>query len=328
MVMRPSDANVERLIKAGGALESVHLINGLSGVVRNRKVLARLSKTEAIVGLISESPDNRGVLGVARKIKYGVERGFKGRDLDFILAMGQLGVRWYESVGYHPSRIFPFEYVPARPSIAENEESEENERGAFRILYLGQIIERKDGITAMRALAGLPASDWQFEVVGNGPDLERWKKVAVEGRLSGRIHFHPSVNYRTVGKLFESADLFLLPSKWDGWGAVVNEALMCGVPVVCSDRCGAADLLREPWRGSIFKAGSVESLRSVLQEWIERGRNEESSSRIREWSSAIEAPQVAQYLVKIVEYIRNGGQPPTPPWYACIQAHFQITCKK
>lgn len=29
---------------------------------------------------------------------------------------------------------------------------------------------------------------------------------------------------------------------------VVNEALMCGVPVVCSDNCGVAGLLREPWR--------------------------------------------------------------------------------
>jgi glycosyltransferase involved in cell wall biosynthesis len=229
--------------------------------------------------------------------------------------MGQLGVRWYESVGYASSRIFPFEYVPERPSIAENESSEAKERGVFHVLYLGQITKNKDGITAMCALDGLSASNWQFEVVGNGPDLERWKKVAIERRHSGQIHFRAAVHYRTVGKLLESADLLLLPSKWDGWGAVVNEALMCGVPVVCSDKCGAADLLRESWRGSTFKAGSVESLRSVLRQWIERGRNEESRSRIREWSSAIEGPQVARYLVEIVKWIRNGGQRPSPPWY-------------
>jgi glycosyltransferase involved in cell wall biosynthesis len=237
------------------------------------------------------------------------------RNLDFILAMGQLGVRWFESVGYDSLRIFPFGYVTERPSIAEDEESEENERGAFRILYLGRIVERKDGITAMRALAGLPASDWNLEVVGNGSDLELWKKTAVESGHSGRIRFRTGVDNRMIGRLFKHTDLLLLPSKWDGWGAVVNEALMCGVPVICSDCCGAADLLRAPWRGSLFKTGSVNSLRSVLQKWIERGRNEESILRIKKWSSAIEGPQFARYLVEVVEYIRKGGQRPSPPWY-------------
>jgi glycosyltransferase involved in cell wall biosynthesis len=119
-----------------------------------------------------------------------------------------------------------------------------------------------------------------------------------------------------IGNLLEHADVLLLPSRYDGWGAVVNEALMCGVPVVCSDNCGAADLLREPWRGSTFKMGSVESLQIVLRGWIERGRrNEESTARIRDWSSALEGPQEARYLVEIVKYLQEGGQRPSPPWY-------------
>jgi glycosyltransferase involved in cell wall biosynthesis len=145
--------------------------------------------------------------------------------------------------------------------------------------------------------------------------LSNWEEAASVSGHRDRIHFRRAVDYGMVGPLFEEADLLLLPSKWDGWGAVVNEALMCGVPVICSDRCGAADLLRESWRGSIFKTGSVESLRSMLQEWIERGRNKESSSRIKQWSSRIEASQFARYLVETVEYVRDGGQRPYPPWY-------------
>ena len=67
-------------------------------------------------------------------------------------------------------------------------------------------------------------------------------------------------------------DLFLLPSRFDGWGAVVNEALMCGVPVVCSDNCGAAELLGESWRGEVFRTGSAAGLKDILQRWIALGR--------------------------------------------------------
>jgi glycosyltransferase involved in cell wall biosynthesis len=269
-----------------------------------------------MVGLTLETGDNRGILGLARRVKYFLDRYFIEDKIDFILAMGQLGVRWYETAGYDPSRIFPFIYVTERPVPALESSNDWNETEAFRIVFLGRIIRLKDGVTAVRALARLSAYNWQFDVVGNGPELARWKKAAARSGVADRIRFLPAINNRMIGNLFEHADLLLLPSRKDGWGAVVNEALMYGVPVVCSDNCGAADLLREPWRGSTFKAGSVESLRGILQGWIERGkRNETSSTRIRKWSYAIEGPQVARYLVEIVKYLQEGGQRPSPPWY-------------
>jgi len=205
--------------------------------------------------------------------------------------------------------------VPERPLVNSNSNNREK-TGAFHILYLGQFIPRKDGVTAIRALAGLSAHDWQFDAVGNGPDLWRWKKAAAVNGISDRVHFHPAVDNRLIGNLLDDADLLLLPSRYDGWGAVVNESLMCGVPVVCSDNCGAADLLREPWRGSVFKAGSVGNLRGILHGWIQAGkRSPESTARIRDWSSVLEGPPMARYLVRIVENIRHGGERPSPPWY-------------
>jgi glycosyltransferase involved in cell wall biosynthesis len=315
--IRPTDADVERLLEGNDRELSVHLLNGLAGVPLNRRVLPRLVKTGAMIGLISESADNRGLLGLARRAKYRLDRFRVGENLDFILAMGQLGVRWFESAGYDSSKVFPFAYVTERPVGVSGNGDEEKEDTTFRILYLGQIIRRKDGVTAIRGLKNLSARDWQFDIVGNGADLQRWRQVASECGVAERIHFHPAVDNRVIGSLLQRADLFLLPSRRDGWGAVVNEALMSGVPVICSDNCGAADLLREPWRGCTFKTGSVESLQSILQRWIETHgrRTEESTARIREWSFALEGPRTARYLVEIVGHVRAGGPRPLPPWY-------------
>jgi glycosyltransferase involved in cell wall biosynthesis len=269
-----------------------------------------------MVGLISEGADNRGILGLARRAKYFLDRYSEGRNLNFILAMGQLGVQWFKSAGYDSSRIFPFCYVTERPVVTSGERRQSGEHHPFRVLFLGQVISRKDGITGIRALARLPSLEWEFDVIGNGPDLSRWKREAATSGVAGRIRFLPAVGNKMIGGLLEEADLLLLPSRRDGWGAVVNEALMCGVPVVCSDNCGAADLLREPWRGSLFKAGSAKGLRDVLQGWIEQGKRDAgSSARIMEWSAAIEGRELARYLVEIVSYLQQGGKRPSPPWY-------------
>ena len=320
VLVRPTDADVERLIgdQEGGndAQPSIHLLNGLASVKLNRRVLPRLAQTGAIVGLLSERADNRGILGLARRAKYSLDRHFVGQNLDFILAMGQSGVSWFEAAGYDSARLFPFAYVTEAPIRVSRDNGEGNQCGTFRIVYLGHILRRKDGVTAIRALGMLSSGDWQFDIFGTGPDLRRWKKAASESGVADRIRFHPAVDNRTIGNVLQHADLLLLPSRNDGWGAVVNEALMSGVPVVCSDNCGAADLLREPWRGCTFKTGSADSLRSVLQGWIERGRRtEQSGARIRQWSSALEGPQVARYLIEVVAFMQAGGPRPFPPWY-------------
>jgi glycosyltransferase involved in cell wall biosynthesis len=316
VVVRPKAVELESLIGERDGPAAVHILGGLQRGTLNRQVFPRLAQTEAMLGLLSESGDNRGLLGLARRAKYYLDRPLVAKDLGFILAMGQLGVGWFEAAGYDAVRIFPFAYVTERPVLAVGGNEEAKERGPFRILYLGRILRLKDGITAIRALQRMSAHAWRLDVIGDGPDLPRWEKAAAESGVSERISFRAAVDYAMIGGLLQNVDLLLQPSRADGWGAVVNEALMSGVPVICSDNCGAADLLREPWRGSTFKAGSVESLRRALQEWIERGRRtQESSARLKQWSSVLEGPQVAQYLAEIVAYLQDGGQRPSPPWY-------------
>jgi glycosyltransferase involved in cell wall biosynthesis len=315
VLIKPHLSEIEQHIARTSDHDSIHLIGAWKRGSINHRVLPILAKTEATVGIALEGAENRGINGLARRAKYTLQRYFIEDKPDFLAAIGQLGVRWYEAAGYDPSLIFPLIYVTERPAPASDNDGAWKAIDAFRVLYLGQFIRRKDIVTAIRALSGIQDLDWQFDAVGNGPDLKRCKRAADAGGVASRVRFHDTVNNKMIGSLLEDSDLLLLPSGYDGWGAVVNEALMCGVPVVCSDNCGAADLLREPWRGSTFKMGSVEDLQMVLRGWIARGkRTKESSMRIREWSSAIEGPSVARYLVEVVKYIRSGGTRPSPPW--------------
>ena len=116
-------------------------------------------------------------------------------------------------------------------------------------------------------------------------------------------------------QMIANSDCLILPSRWDGWGAVVNEALMMGVPVICSDTCGASDLLGNPERGEVFKADSVAELADVLKRCMRRGkRTYETTARIKSWTKSIEGETVAHYLLNVIDAANGIKNRPNVPW--------------
>jgi glycosyltransferase involved in cell wall biosynthesis len=116
--------------------------------------------------------------------------------------------------------------------------------------------------------------------------------------------------------VLEYADLLAFPSAIDGWGAVVNEALMAGVPVICSDWCGASSLIRPGWNGDVFRSGSVDDLARALRTWVGRGKLPPGQREaIRGWSHCIAGPAIARYVLNVAAFVDGGDNArPTPPW--------------
>ena len=113
------------------------------------------------------------------------------------------------------------------------------------LIFVGQLIPRKRLDRLLRALAAVRSTDWVFRIIGDGSERRSLEKLALELNLLRRITFTGALDNGAVRNELANADLFVLPSRWDGWGAVVNEALMSGTPVICSSYCGAADLISE-----------------------------------------------------------------------------------
>jgi hypothetical protein len=106
VLIKPTDGQIEELIEANRGSQSVHLLNGVAKIPLSRRVLPRLAATGAQIGLISEGADPRGILGLGRRVKYRLARYSRGGKFSFILAMGQLGAKWFRSAGYDSFRIF------------------------------------------------------------------------------------------------------------------------------------------------------------------------------------------------------------------------------
>jgi glycosyltransferase involved in cell wall biosynthesis len=109
----------------------------------------------------------------------------------------------------------------------------------------------------------------------------------------------------------------ILPSLFDGWGMVVNEALQCQVPALVSDQCGAKELIKNKHNGLIFKANDIESLTEQLLFFLNLRLEEKALMRknTEQISSKISIDIVSDYLVNCLNHICHPTIiKPTAPW--------------
>lgn len=140
--------------------------------------------------------------------------------------------------------------------------------------------------------ANLPAQQ-QLLIVGSGP-----LKSALERSACGRIQLLGWTRYADLPALYASADWFILPSLFEPWGLVVNEAMAAGLPVIASSHCGCVPDLVTPASGMIFdpqsKASLVDSLeraaRTKREQWkqlSEGARRAVSHLSPRHWAQQL-----------------------------------------
>jgi glycosyltransferase involved in cell wall biosynthesis len=161
--------------------------------------------------------------------------------------------------------------------------------GDMVVLFCAKLQSWKRPLDLLHAFAQLPKST-VLVYVGEGPMR---KQLGSEAELLGvreRVHFLGFKNQSELPEIYASADLMVLPSEYEPFAVVVNEAMCCGCPVLCSDRVGAArDLVEPVCPDLIFPCGDIEKLASILQGLIAnpsklRELGLAFHTRILEWS--------------------------------------------
>ena len=317
VIVDPSKAVMDALIHDRPG-ESTHIFSAIHAFPMVEKAFFRCLPTQAKIGLLVECQDFRGWLGLVRLGRARVDALRYARRISVILAMGEMGVQWFRRCGFSRACVFPYGYFvekPALPLVRPNPGAAADPGTDVRLMYLGQLIPRKGVDTLLRALGQLADQDWSLTIMGSGPMQTRLERRAERLQIRDRVMFLPVQSNADAVAQIARHDLLVLPSRFDGWGAVVNEALMCGVPVICSDHCGAAELLEESWRGEVFAAGSVSSLQNALRRRIARGRRTpDEAERLQNWSRCIEGEAAAAYLLQALRSATAPAPCPLPPW--------------
>ena len=135
--------------------------------------------------------------------------------------------------------------------------------GIVTFFFCGQMIARKGVDQLLAAFMALPENA-RLLLVGREAELPPLL-AALDPSVRERVNYAGFHAPEALPKFFALADVFVLPSRYDGWGVVVNQALGAGLPILASDQVGAGhDLVRAGENGVTFSAGDAKALAAAM----------------------------------------------------------------
>jgi glycosyltransferase involved in cell wall biosynthesis len=291
---------------------TLHIFSGIRAYKPIWPILKYANKNGYYHAILSETQNWLGVAGFIRKCIARFDAYFLNRNLNFILAISRLGVKWFESSGYSKDKIFEWAYFSESPkdysrSIEKNEH--------LKFLFVGRFIKVKGIVWLLESIRKIDAQNFELHLLGDGPMLTKLKDQVAKS-IKTKVHFHGAVSKNDVMKHLETADYLVLPSIGkDGWGAVVNEALHAGVPCIVSEYCGASTLITQHKFGYVVKPEEMTSLKIAIEDAIYQGKvGEQRRKEIIEYSKVVSGESGAQYLIEIIGSVFQGDKSVVPSW--------------
>lgn len=154
-------------------------------------------------------------------------------------------------------------------------------------LYVGRLAPEKNLMLLIETFGRLPGLS--LSIVGFGPDEEKLRSAA-----KGNIKFFGAIPNGELYKVYQDHDVFILPSKSEPWGLVVEEALNNGLPVIVSNRVGCAEeIVIDGKNGFVFDLDRPNS----LQETIEKVLDTKVYNAMRYYISKMDYRKIARNQV-------------------------------
>jgi len=149
------------------------------------------------------------------------------------------------------------------------------------IISVGQIIPRKGFDILLKAFASVTGEVGLYIIGGKATgDLN---EIIIEKNLRN-VHFIEFVKPRILREYYCAADMFVLPTREDIWGLVINEAMACGLPIISTSKCVAAlELVKNGWNGYIVPVEDVNALLAAINNVLldEKRRLEMSNNTLK-----------------------------------------------
>ena len=211
-------------------------------------------------------------------------------------AMGSSACKWYSKLYKGPIINFKYCTGNALPPFNPPRNS------TLKLVFVGSFIKRKNIEIVINALSKLKEKSIEFHLIGDGPLKAKLIKMTKKSALTQNVFFHGVKNNSEIPTLLSQFDVLILPSHFDGWGAVVNEALMAGLYVIVSNRCGSKDLIDDNKERGIIIQPKSEDLKSALKYIVENKKTiDETRINRTQWSKKIYPESVAKYFFDTIE---------------------------
>lgn len=229
-----------------------------------------------VIGVV----DNQWVGSLKQKVFLQIGRFFIAKRFTHLWVPGIYQFEYMRRAGIDGNRIMTGYYCADSdlflPKYQDQPEIPQ------RFIYVGRLLDIKGTPTLIKAIEEVNAEgklNWEFLIIGNGS-----YETAVQ-KLSDRyanVIYRPFMQPADLAKATADGGVFVLPSNYDAWGAVVHEYAMLGFPLVLSSMVGSRNYFVTPgYNGFIFKAEDAHSLANAFRKTMSLDKKELKMMSVR-----------------------------------------------
>lgn len=226
--------------------------------------------------------------------------------IHYVFAFGDLAVNYYRFWS-KKWQVIPFAYCTDNTYALKYEYNAVKKN--LKIIFVGSLTKNKNVISILKALSVIRSDNISLDIVGDGKERKHLENFVFDKNLQN-VFFHGSLPMKEVFSIMNNADVLILPSHYDGWGAVVNEALQLGLYVMCSNNCGSKALIVNEQIGLVFR--SYHEFFKQIQYVINNKEIVKSCRPFRkQWANSISGRSLSKYLI---DKLCNSDENIVEPW--------------
>ena len=174
------------------------------------------------------------------------------------------------------------------------------------VLFCAKLQPWKRPLDLLRAFAAAEIPHSTLLFAGDGPLRPNIEAEAAALGLGKRVRVLGFVNQSQLPAIYRASDVMVIPSEYDAFGLVVNEAMLCGCVVIASDKVGAVRDLISPGRtGYVYPCGDTRALASALRDAFAHPTRlaeigQAAADRISRWSPRATADAIVAAVGRVV----------------------------
>lgn len=135
-----------------------------------------------------------------------------------------------------------------------------------KISFVGRLEFKTKGLDYLIELSRLLPHEWVISIAGDGIDMEKFKKEIKVNEVCDRFEFKGVLKDKDLVKHYLDSDIYILTSRWEGFGLSIIEAMNFGVPVVAFDTVGSREIIgHDNQFGFLVENGDVESMAEKIK---------------------------------------------------------------
>lgn len=298
---------------------AIHILPGFDNDIEKIVRPYILTATNPIV-IFSERPVELGSIFerflrlLYFKIKYSHYYNLYKSRISVFLPLGMKGLKTFAKYGWPEEKMLPFMYNPEGNLIEDKYLTPKGKSNTIKFLYVGRFYYRTKGVDVLMKAVKYLYGNWSLDLVGGYGDKAKEVRAWIE--KTPNVNFLGSWPSEEVSHRMSQYDVVIVPSKYDGWNLLVNEAINAGVGVIVSDQAVSDEVIKYAHAGAVFMSNKPKALAKEMQRVIDNPwiANEWHIKAINA-SKSISPEIVGDYLISVLDYFIYGkGVRPICPW--------------